>query len=262
MPNRLTALIMLFVCLVSIQACARDLTPQTWRVNGVERQGLIALPVPSVTNPSPTVFVFHGHGGSAAQASRSLAFHTAWPEAVVVYLHGLPTPGRLTDPEGRRTGWQGGPGEQGDRDLHFFDVVWADLCQRLNLDGTRVFACGHSNGGAFTYLLWAKRRKIFAAFGPSAAIAGRDYETLAPAPVIHVAGENDALVKFAWQRQMISSLLHSHQCGPGEPRGNGLTYHPSPLDAPVVTYLHSRGHRYPVEATALIVDFFKAHHRR
>ena len=31
-------------------------------------------------------------------AARGMAFHNVWPEAIVVYMQGLNTPGRLTDP--------------------------------------------------------------------------------------------------------------------------------------------------------------------
>jgi len=256
----LLCLLACFASVVFVPAQNADVV--TWRVGDIHREGLVRAPVGANEKPVPLVFVFHGHGGSMRQAARSQPVHTLWPEALVVYLQGLPTPGRLTDPEGRRSGWQGGPGDQGDRDLAFVDVVLADLRGKYRIDLQRIYATGHSNGGSFTYLLWAKRRDLFAAFGPSAAIAGRDYGILAPAPVIHIAGESDGLVKFSWQQQMIERLLRNHKCGPGEPRGEGLTHHPSPLNAPVLTYLHPGGHRYPAEATALIVEFFKAHPRR
>jgi hypothetical protein len=56
------------------------------------------------------------HGGSMLNAARTLGYHTRWPEAIVVYMQGLNTPGRLTDPEGRQPGWQHAVGDQGDRD--------------------------------------------------------------------------------------------------------------------------------------------------
>jgi hypothetical protein len=75
--------------------------------------------------PTPVVFVFHGHGGTAFQAGRSFAMHKHWPEAISVYLQGLNTPGKLTDPEGKKPGWQHGAGAEGDRDLKLFDAVMA-----------------------------------------------------------------------------------------------------------------------------------------
>ena len=52
----------------------------------------------------------------------SLAFPRLWPEAVVVYPQGLLTPGRLSDPQGKRAGWQKAIGAQDDRDLGLHDL--------------------------------------------------------------------------------------------------------------------------------------------
>jgi len=56
------------------------------------------------------------------------------------------------------------------------------------VDQNRVYATGYSNGGAFTYLLWAARGDRFAAFAPSAAVVGRPIARPKPKPVMHLAG--------------------------------------------------------------------------
>ncbi|MCP5522580.1 MAG: hypothetical protein H7A46_13650 [Verrucomicrobiales bacterium] len=114
--------------------CLRGLSPQDafgagshrrdWTVDGMSREALVVLPErPPSDKGAPLVFVFHGHGGSMQNAQRSFHLHTVWPEAIVVYPQGLKTPGQLTDPQGRRAGWQHAPGTQGDRDLKFFQQV-------------------------------------------------------------------------------------------------------------------------------------------
>jgi polyhydroxybutyrate depolymerase len=40
-------------------------------------------------------------------------YHRLWSEAMVVYLHGLSTRGKLSDPEGKKSGWQHSIGDQG-----------------------------------------------------------------------------------------------------------------------------------------------------
>ena len=60
-------------------------------------------------------------------AARSFRYHELWPEAIVVYMQGLKTPGQLTDPKGLRAGWQKEKGDQDDRDLKFFDAVLQSL---------------------------------------------------------------------------------------------------------------------------------------
>ena len=81
-------------------------------------------------------------------------------------MQGLPTPGQLTDPEGKRNGWQKTVGDQKDRDLKFFDAVLTKLKADYKVDESRIYSMGHSNGGGFTYLLWAARGDQFAAFAP------------------------------------------------------------------------------------------------
>src|SRR5205085_853476 len=76
---------------------------------------------------------------------------------------------RLTDPQGKLPGWQHEAGDHGDRDLKFLDVGLAFLKTDYAIDENRIYATGHSNGGGFPYLLWARRPDVFAAFAPSAA---------------------------------------------------------------------------------------------
>src|SRR5713101_6594115 len=63
---------------------------QRWEfeVEGVERKALAYVP------------------GSAQNGVRKLAMNRHWPEAISIYMQGLNTPGRLTDPQGKAPGWQ------------------------------------------------------------------------------------------------------------------------------------------------------------
>lgn len=155
--------------LVGVVAGLGAAEPREWVVDGVPRQAVVHAPSAG-KGPAPLLFVFHGHGGTAAHAARTYAFHTHWPEAVVVYPQGLNTPGQLNDPEGKKPGWQAAAGDQKDRDLKFFDAMLKSLTDEGVADPKRVYSTGHSNGGAFTYLLWAKRGEAFAAVAPSSAV--------------------------------------------------------------------------------------------
>src|SRR5687767_7093788 len=68
------------------------------KVDGVLREALVFAPAEA--KPAPVVFAFHGHGGTAGHASRTMAFQKLWPEAIIVYPQGLKTPGVITDPAG------------------------------------------------------------------------------------------------------------------------------------------------------------------
>jgi len=233
-----------------------------WNVEGVKREAILYVPANATRVKVPVVFAFHGHGGSMIQASRSFEYQNYWPEAIIVYMQGLNTPGKLTDPNGTRAGWQSGPGDQNDRDLKFFDAVFASLKTDYKVDESRVFATGHSNGGSFTYLLWAMRGPLFRAVAPSSAIPVAGARDLTPKPVLHLAGAQDPLVRFAWQQRTIDLLKRLNSCDTtGTPwaRVGTLTgtLYASKTGTPLVTLIHPGGHRFPEEAPALIVRFFK-----
>src|ERR1051326_4735523 len=104
------------ICICILAACnlnaADSLARREWNVDGVVREALVYAPAKAKSEASPVVFAFHGHGGSMSNAARQFGYHRLWPEAIVVYMQGLNTPGRLTDPEGQKAGWQFGPGDQ------------------------------------------------------------------------------------------------------------------------------------------------------
>lgn len=240
---------------------ARAEEPRTLKVvvDGIEREALAFPPGRKGEGPLPLVLAIHGHGGGSRQASRSFRIHEVWPEALVVYPQGLPTPGRLTDPEGKRSGWQHAVGDMGDRDLKFIDALLAELKKSYPIDAQRIYAMGHSNGGAFTYTLWAARPEVFAAFAPSAATS-RSVLALKPKPAMHVAGENDPLVRFAMQRRAMTRVRDVNGCeATGSEWGKNCTLYPSTRNAPFVEYIHPGTHQFPAEAPALIVKFFQQH---
>jgi len=242
---------------------AGDPQKMEWTVDGVAREGLVWAPTKESPGGPPLVFGFHGHGGSMQNAARSFGLQDLWPEAVVVYLQGLPTPGQLTDPDGKKAGWQKSPGDQGDRDLKLFDTVLGAMKEKYRVDAGRVYATGHSNGGGFTYLLWANRPDVFAAIAPSAAAGARPQKDTKPCPTLHLAGEKDPLVKFEVQMRAVNAIKAFNGCEEqGKDWDKGCTLYPSSKDAPVVTFIHPGTHQYPADGPALIVKFFKEHARK
>jgi polyhydroxybutyrate depolymerase len=262
---RLFNLLVLGLCICTLSLASGADSPRfekEWLVDGVKRTGIVYVPTSEKNSASPVVFVFHGHGGTANHAARSYAFQTHWPEAIVVYLQGLKTPGKITDPEGKKTGWQHGAGDQSDRDLKFVDVVLKSLKSEYKVDSKQVFSTGHSNGGAFTYLLWGNRASEFSAFAPSAAVSSPIGKSPPAKPVLHVAGENDPLVKYSWQKMSFEALKKVNACeskGADWAKAGDLvgTLYPSTKNAPVVTLIHPGDHTFHAEAPKLITKFFK-----
>lgn len=228
-----------------------------WKVGGVDREAILHVPASAVTTSTPVVFAFHGHGGQAKRIARAWALHDKWPEAIVVYMQGLKTPSKR-DPEGGKPGWQKFAGDQSDRDLAFFDAVLETLTKECKVDEKRVFVTGHSNGGGFTYLLWAERGDRFAAVAPSSAGAARGIGKLKPKPALHVAGEKDAIVPFEGQKKTMEAVRELNGCeAEGKKLGENATLYPSKKGAPFVAWVHQGGHEIPEKALEAVVKFFR-----
>ena len=245
-----------------------------WTIDGVDREAAVHVPSTIPAGGAPLVFVFHGRNNQLAGFVNYFPVHRGWPEAVVVYMQGLVMPW----PKGRNangteksgTGWQLEPGGQDDRDLKFFDTVLATVQQKHAIDPARIYAAGHSNGAAFTYLLWQQRASIFAGFAPVAgglwaARDSRDVTSLlVPKPVLQIAGRKDTTVKFELMEAMVGIVRRVNGCEADSiPWGDDrcLLYPSRTGRTPVVAYYHPGGHGVPKDAVPLIVRFFQEHRR-
>ena len=234
---------------------------QSWDVDGVKRTALVRVPS-GVTGPLALVFGWHGHGGRSTHSAR----HWGYPEidktSILVFPQGLPTVSPLVDKEGRMPGWQTSVTSEGGRDMRLFDVILTDLKKKHAVDDRRIYSMGHSNGAAFSYLLWQGRPDVLAAIGSVAGSMRGDGKPTTPLPVIHVAGKNDPLVKFAWQQATFVAVRRFNGCAEeGQPWAKegvvDATIYASSKGAPLVTALHEGGHEYARGSTELIVRFFK-----
>ena len=232
-----------------------------WTVDGVKRTALVRVPS-GVTGPMAVVFCWHGHGGRAAQAAGRWGYDKADTTSVLVFPQGLPTVTPLVDKAGRFPGWQPAVGENGDRDIRLFDAILADLKKQHPIDEHRIFSMGHSNGAAFSYVLWQARPEVIAAIGSVAGGLRADAKIASPMPVIHVAGEKDPIVKFTWQQMTFAAVKRLDGCAEeGKPWAKegvlDATIYASTKGAPLVTAIHGGGHEYAKGSTELIVRFFK-----
>jgi polyhydroxybutyrate depolymerase len=249
----LAVVMCLLVCFAAPPANAQVMK---WTIDGVSREALIIPPSKAnASGKAPAIFAFHGHGGNMHETAAGMRFENFWPQAIVVYLQGLPT-NPSADPQGY--GWIYNTGHDGDRDVKFFDAVLATLREKFPVDNRRIYATGFSNGGMFTYVLWGTRASVFAAF---AAVAGRIVPAVhltEPKPILHVAGEQDTTVPFKDQLQAIKIARELDGTNKeGTPCGQNCTTYRSTKGTPVVTYIHTGGHVYPPGTSEMIVKFFE-----
>ncbi len=270
--HRFLLIVLSLLCATSLSAQGkfRDLfsakapegfVEKTWTVDGVKRTALVRVPA-GVSGQLAVVFGWHGHGGRSTQSAGRWGYAEIDTTSILVFPQGLPTVSPLVDKEGRLPGWQTTVGSEGDRDIHLFDAILADLKKQYPVDERRIFSMGHSNGAAFSYLLWQARPMIVAAIGSVAGGLRGDVKGLPPMPVIHIAGEKDPIVKFAWQLATFAAVRKFNGCAEeAKPWAKAgvieATIYASTKGAPLVTAIHGGGHEYPKGATELIVRFFK-----
>ena len=223
-----------------------------WQVDGETREAIVRAPASPQAEGSPLILSFHGFGDNA-QNFQYTNLHVAWPDAIVVYFQGLPTRRGLP-------GWQA-EGGGGNRDIELVDVALASLRETYRIDDDRIYATGYSNGGMFTYLLWAERPGVFAAFAPVAARLRPSVRPTEPRPVFHVAGESDRVVRFSDQEAAIAVAIDVNGVDTATGCGAGCTLYGAGTAAPVMTWIHPGAHVYPRGTSERIVAFLQEQSR-
>jgi polyhydroxybutyrate depolymerase len=235
-------------------APARAAEVMTWKIGADMRQAIVYTPAAkSKSGKAPLVLSFHGHGDNA-QNFQHTDMHRVWPEAIVVYFQGLPS---------RRdglSGWQTEKGQDEDRDLKLVDAALISLHEKFKVDDARIYSTGFSNGAIFTYLLWAERPDVFAAFAPVAGRLRQSVQPTQPRPILHIAGTHDRTIPFADQEAAIEiDLRVDGVAGKSASCGEGCTIYGGTSAAPVMTWIHPGGHDYPDGTSERIAAFFRDH---
>ncbi len=235
-----------------------DCLQKTISVQDTARSGYVCLPTTATTGPVPLVLAFHGRDSNGKSMADATQIHAAWPEALVVYLDGLTGNPGPNDPTGSKPGWQIDPGDQGDRDVAFADATLDAAIQYFKADPKRVFAVGHSNGARMVGILWSLRPQRFKALAFSAAQADTLIQTAEPRSVFMGMGLTDNVVPFTTQQPSIqyAATRFGIPCA-GSTEAAGITLVRNGSGIELMPYIHSGGHVWPAEQTALIVAFFK-----
>jgi polyhydroxybutyrate depolymerase len=157
-------------------------------VDGVLRSYRLHTPGIASAAPMPLVVSLHGFTASATrQETQSRMSELADREGfIVVYPEGL---GTLAQ------GWQVRPDSE---DVAFIRALVAHLQTRLNIDPTRIYATGLSNGGGMAARLACDAADVFAAIAPvSGAYAFfGECEPSRAIPIVIFHGLDDRVVPY------------------------------------------------------------------
>ena len=154
------------------------------------REYYVSLPV-DTSKPFPIIINFHGFLSHAMdQQGFSQMDNYAHQNGIgVIY------------PEGVKRSWNVGKAILNDEnDIGFVNALIDSVSLKYNIDSNRIYACGFSNGGTFSYELICGLSNKIAAFGSVGGNFSINENRLCnierEIPLIHIHGTRDRLQKY------------------------------------------------------------------
>jgi polyhydroxybutyrate depolymerase len=280
------------------------------KVEDSERSYLVH--VPPIYDPAkewPVVVMFHGGGGTAEHAMQQTHWNTKADQEgfLVAFPEGTrPDPSQPAKFYGNPQSWNDGSErqsvgavERNAADVKFVFMMLSDIKSRLNVDESRIYATGFSNGASMTFRVARELSEVFAAAAP---VAGGDWlvneNPERPISILYMTGTADPLnpleggeihfpsISFGVKtsvEEMINNWVKIDGCSEDgrvvydKDGANGIIYSHVSTPAEVVFYtIEGHGHYWPggdsdlpesiagkntakVNATDIIWDFFANH---
>ena len=186
------ALVILLLCTLCLPAAAN-----TFRYKGIKRCYLLHVPrCYNKNNPTPLVIALHGGGSSAHGMKKSSKFKELSEKENFIVLY----------PQAYKRQWNDGrnvpeiPSHRlGIDDVGFINALLDHICAQYNIDRSRVYATGPSNGGFMSNRLGIELSHRLPAIAPMIATLPVNLKKavpVGPVSVMIVNGTDDPLVPF------------------------------------------------------------------
>ena len=218
--NYVLELFRILLLLLSFCSCKSNLDqeePILETRKGLQSQGLVyqnqvreyLLYIPESYNERvsmPVMLNFHGFGGTAERHLRNADMRSLSESKGFILIY----------PQGTLLGnyphWNPSPVGEGNKsstdDLGFIDKLLTTLPKKINIDSSRIYACGYSNGGFLSYSLACNLTNQIAAIGSVAGTMLTDtYENCnayVPKPMINIHGAKDPIVPYQGSTGLVS----------------------------------------------------------
>jgi len=184
----------------AIPAAPADVLPHGYAV--------YAPPELDLTQPAPVILALHGRSGSGTGMAYLLDAHAFARENGIIMVY----------PDGTNNEWNyvrgfSGYDTSGMDETDFLTRLVDDLAVDLNLDLSRVYVLGFSNGGFMTQRLACEAADTFAGFAFVSATLFAGIPSLcegtSPVPILYIHGTHDAVVPWAGITQGQTTLYLS-----------------------------------------------------
>ena len=176
---------------------AQTLLNQTMVHDGYNREYAIYIPASYDGNQEvPLLFNFHGGGGFIADYMSAVDMRPIADTAnfLLVYPQAVPDPGN-----GGSTSWMHKAPTTFD-DVPFVEAMIDAIASEYMVDNNRVYVCGYSLGGEFTYeLACSLNNRIAAAGAVARTMQGETFNNCAPqhpTGVLTILGTSDAISDY------------------------------------------------------------------
>jgi len=222
---KISSLALVLFFLFSIDEAYAQTITGSFSFGGQTRNFRVHLPPNfSTSTKLPLVLNLHGLGSNGQQQELYTGFNTIADTArlVVVYPDALNGGGGTgaTGPEWNAYGLQSTP-----NDVGFLSALIDTMYARYNIDLSRVYSTGMSNGGYMTYRLGCALSCRIAAIASVTGLMSPNplltCNISRPVPVMQIHGTNDATVPYSGVATTISTWVSKDGC-PGTPSTSNL----------------------------------------
>jgi len=187
----------LLLCLIPIFSFSQDVILDTIQHDGLDRDFILNIPTSyDGSEAMPVIFNFHGFGSNSTQQMFYGDFRSIAESEGIILVH----------PQGTFLGGQahwnvgGFTNASTIDDVGFTEAIIEYLLSNYNIDESRIYATGMSNGGYMSYLLACQLGNRFAAIasvtGSMTLETEQECNPLHPTPVLQIHGTADEVVPF------------------------------------------------------------------
>ena len=213
---------LLLLLLVSFNGYSQQTLNQSIIHDNLQRDYIIHIPsIYNVSDPIPLVFCFHGYGGNANSILSYTIFNSISDTAgfIVVYPQGTLLQGT---PHWNVGGWTLASNID---DVGFISSLLDSLSDQYNIDDTRVYSTGMSNGGYMSFLLACQLSDRIAAIASvTGSMTIQTYNSCNPqhpTPILQLHGTYDQTVPYygnpSWTKSIDDVLqywVNYNNCNP------------------------------------------------